>query len=123
MKKTDQAYRYHKNQDSREDQEFEQAAAYGKVKLGSSLIFWKKGLVWYRVKLEDVERAYRRIEEVNAKMCCGRINLDIQKLMLVKKDQTLLELPIGDGLEKEAKALYEALKEKQPQISYGKKES
>lgn len=121
MKKEDQLHRYYKNQDIREDQEFEQADCYGKVKLGSSLIFWKKGFVWYKVKTEDVERAYRRIEEVNAKMCCGRFNLDTQKLMLVKKDQTVLELLIGDRLEKEATALYEAMKQKWPQLSYGKK--
>lgn len=120
MKRKEQEYRYRKNQNEQTDREFEQAGCYGKVRLGEQQIFWKRGFVWYKAQLDDVVRAYRRVEEADARMCCGSMNFDIQKLMLVRKDGTILELLIGDGTDRDAKALFEELKQQRPEIAYGK---
>ena len=113
-------YVYRKKEDAHADQEFAQASQYGKVKIGKDLIFWKKGLKWNVTDLDGVTRAFRRIEAVDAKMCCGNVNFDVQKLVLVRKDGEELELLIGEGTVREADALYQRLQESRPEITYGK---
>ena len=112
-------YSYQKKQNEQLDAEFSQASQYGKVKLGKNHIFWKKGLKWNVAELDQVSRIYRRIQGVDTKMCCGNVNFDIQKLVLICKDGTELELLIGDGMLREAEILYQKLKTGHPYISYG----
>ncbi|MDY3919728.1 MAG: hypothetical protein SOZ59_12155 [Candidatus Limivivens sp.] len=111
---------YRKKENPDLDQEFAQASPYGKVKLGTRFIFWKKGLKWYRTPLEEIIRAFRRIEAVDTKMCCGNVNFDIQKLVLIGKAGTETELLIGEGNPREAEALYRDLQARCPGIAYGK---
>ena len=84
------------------DQEFEQGIAKGKVKLGENTIFWKKGLRWYGVKIEQVERIYRRVEEVKSKLCCGSANFDIQKLMLQRLNIPTIDVKKVKNFEKDS---------------------
>lgn len=111
---------YRRGECQETDQEFKEAPFYGKVKIGCRHIFWKKGFRWSMAELEKVQRAYRRIEAVDSKMCCGNVNFDIQKLVLILKDNTEIEILIGEGMPREAEALYEKMKTEYPQISYGK---
>lgn len=113
-------YLYTRSVDDELDQEFRQGIAKGKVKLGENTIFWKKGLRWYVVKIDQVERVYRRVEEVKSKLCCGSANFDIQKLMLQLKDSEELAVLISEGDVKVAESLYKLLQEKHPQLEYGK---
>lgn len=114
------SYTYHHGKDAALDTEFADAAPYGKVKLGKTVIFWKVTLRWFYLPLNLVQRAYRRVEEVNAKMCCGRANFDIQKLMLVLDEETTLELLISEGQAEPAVKLYKVLQETHPELKYGK---
>lgn len=111
---------YKKNHSPDIDAEFSIASSFGRVKLGRNYIFWKKGLHWYYQELRQVQRAFRRVEAVNARLCCSNVNFDIQKLVLILKDAAELELVIGDDGPWEAEKLYEALQERQPGICYGK---
>lgn len=113
-------FQYRKKEMELTDQEFESSSRYGKIKLGENRIFWKKGFSWYQVEFDKIYRIYRRIEAVDTKMCCGNVNFDIQKLVLVLKDGTEVEALIGDGMPREAEVLYEKLKERAPEICYGK---
>lgn len=113
--------RYQKRENELLDQQFDQAFRYGKIRLGMDTIFWKKGLAWYHIPFSKVSRIYRRIEGVDSKMCCGNVNFDIQKLILVLHNGEELELLIGDGMLKEAEALYKRLKEQCRGIEFGKK--
>lgn len=112
------SYEYGSNKEA--DSEFDEASVFGKVKMGQRYIFWKRGLRWSFVEIAKVQRAYRRIEAVKSKMCCGNVNFDIQKLVLLLKDGACLELLIGEGTPKEAEALYRKLSSENPQIQYGK---
>ena len=47
-------YIYTRGENAGADKEFEQGNIYGKVKLGSSHIFWKKGFWWYKVDMARV---------------------------------------------------------------------
>lgn len=116
-------YTYNRGNNSTMDQEFEQGMLRGKIRLGMHYIFWKKAFRWYVVEAERVERAYRRVEEVNAGMCCAKASFDIQKLVLKLKDGSELILLIGEGNEKEAVELYKEVQERYPGWLYGKYKS
>ena len=111
---------YKKNQIPEVTQDFEHGSLYGKVKLGSDYIFWKKSFSWKYVDMDEIRRAYRRVEAVDTKMCCGKVNFDIQKLVVELKDDTSYELLIGEGISKEAEALWAVFKERRPGILFGK---
>lgn len=115
-----EVFRYKKKEDERIDREFENASRYGKVALGKDLVFWKKGLRWMYADMNKIERAFRRIEAVDTKMCCGHVNFDIQKLVLIPRDGGELELLIGEGIPREAEALYEELRGQGRDILFGK---
>lgn len=120
MATKEKTYSYSRGLDAAADQDFMQGAAYGRVKLGRKYIFWKKGFRWYTVEITHVQRAYRRVEAVDTKMCCGNVNFDIQKLMLCLDDGAVLELLIGEGTLREAEGLYRDLQAAHPEIEYGK---
>lgn len=111
---------YRRGQDAALDEAFASGTLYGKIKLSTDHIFWKVALRWFCLPLGRVRRVYRRVEEVNAKMCCGRANFDIQKLMLQLEDETLLELHIGENERDVAGRLFQALKEAHPELQFGK---
>lgn len=111
---------YKKGENASLDQEFAAGQQYGKVKLADQYIFWKQGLRWKYERLEDVKQAFRRVEAVNTKMCCGSVNFDIQKLVLILKDETEQEILIGEGTLREAEKLFELMKEGHPEIRFGK---
>ena len=113
-------YSYKKGEDLQLDHDFEQASQYGRIKIGRQAIFWRRGLGWNCVMLTDVKRAFRRIHAVDTKMCCGNVNFDTQKLVLILKEGKELELVLGDGMPKEAELMYGKLKEFAPDLMYGK---
>ncbi len=120
MSKDIKAFIFNRGENAALDKEFENAASFDHVKLGDNHIFWRKGFRWYVIAIEQVTRAYRRVEEVKTKVCCGPANFDIQKLMLVLKDGETQEIRIGDGTKREAEGLYSALRNSHPQLQYGK---
>ncbi len=122
------AYIYTRNEDAALDAQFQNAARYGKVKLGTGVIFWKKGLRWYALPLAQVRRVYRQVEHVYGKMCCGGASFDIQRLILELHDGTSLTLVIGDNeigdqMKRDAEALFQSLKDTHPELEYGKESS
>lgn len=125
MKSDLKQYIYSQGKDAALDAAFNSAAIYGKVKLAQNHIFWKEGLRWCAVPLNRVQRIFRRVEYVNGRLCCGSLNYDIQRLVLVLDDNSTLDLLIGENqagnqVAKEAESLFQALKETHPELKYGK---
>ena len=123
--KTPKEFTYTRGKSSQLDADFEAAVSYGKTKLGTNHIFWKAGLRWYAVPLSRVRRAYRQVEYVYGKLCCGGSSFDIQRLMLMLEDGTSLTLVIGDNqigdhIKRQAEALFLALQSAHPHIQYEK---
>lgn len=119
------AYRYAKGQDPALDAEFASAPAYEKIRLGNQVLFWKSGLRWHVIGLDQVQRIFRRVEPVYGKLCCGRQSFLIEWLVLILPDGQELVLHIGDnvvgsGVQQQAEALLDHLKLSCPQIQYGK---
>lgn len=113
-------YAYKKGENLKLDAEFEAAEAYGLVKPGETAVFWRAGLRWHVIALEQVQRIFRRVEPVYGKLCCGGRSFIIERLVLILKDSTELELYIGDDMEKKAAALLETLQNAHPEILFGK---
>lgn len=112
-------YLFTKGADGEADREFAAARKYGHLRLGQTSLFWRAGLRWHRIPLSGVKRIFRRVVPVVGKLCCGSQTFLIEMLVLVLPDGTNLELYIGDDLEKDAKALYQALQEAHPELEYG----
>lgn len=113
-------YVYKKRTDPALDGEFAAGTDYGWVRPGQTVIFWRGGLHWYVVALSEVQRIFRRVEPVYGKLCCGGNSFIMEKLVLILKDGTELELYIGDDIEKKAIALLDFLKDTHPEILFGK---
>lgn len=114
---------YRKNENSSLDEQFASSSNYGKVKLGSDCIFFRQGLKWNYISLENATRIFRRVEPVNTKMCCGNVNFDRQFLVVVTGDGEETEMLIGEGNVREAEALFEKLQSLHPDIRYGKNDA
>ena len=113
-------YVYVRNVNIKADQEFLETEKYGNVKPGNTMLFWKRGLKWYVVSLEEVNRIYRRVEYVYGKNCVGRDKYEMQRLVLVLKNGEELEIPVGDRMEKKAVELMEYLQKEHAEILFGK---
>ena len=114
------AYRYTAKEDPALDSEFSAATYYENVKLGSTHLFWKPMFRWHVIPLSQVQRIFRRIEDVHGRLCCGGRSFRMEKLVLILMDNTELEIHIGDDVGTKAKALLEALQYSHPKILYGK---
>lgn len=113
-------YRYTKGENSAVDADFASVVSYEKVRPGKSFIFWKSGLRWHHIPVDNIQRIFRRVEAVHGKLCCGGRSFFIEWLVLVRSDGSELVLHIGDDVQKKAEALLQYLKEHHPQIQYGK---
>ena len=113
-------YVYKKGSNPALDGEFAAGKDYGWVRPGQTAVFWRSGLRWYTVALTEVQRIFRRVEPVYGKLCCGGKSFIMEKLVLILKDGTELELYIGGDIEKKAAALLDFLKEGHPEILFGK---
>lgn len=111
---------YKKKENPALDEEFATGKDYGWVRPGKTALFWRSGLRWHVAALSEVQRIFRRVEPVYGKLCCGGNSFIMEKLVLILKDGTELELYIGDDMEKKAAALLDFLKEGHPEILFGK---
>lgn len=112
-------YLYTKGADAALDAEFSAATAYGKVKPGKTVIFWKSGLRWYVISLTRVQRIFRRVERMHIRACGGGRPFVTEWLVLVLQDNRELLLHIVDNDQKKAERLLQALKDMHPDMKYG----
>ena len=113
-------YVYKKKENAALDADFAAGKDYGWVRAGQDNLFWRTGLHWNVVSLTEVQRIFRRVEPVYGKLCCGGHSFIMERLVLILKDGTELDLYIGDDMEPKAAALLEYLKEGHPEIVFGK---
>ena len=74
---------------------------------------------WYVVSLAEVQRIFRRVEQVVGRLCCGGQNFVIERLVLILKDGSEVVIHIGDDVQPAAEALLQALKDTHPELEYG----
>ena len=112
-------YVYKKKANPALDAEFAGGKDYGWVRPSQDSIFWRSGLHWYVVSLAEVQRIFRRVEQVVGRLCCGGQNFVIERLVLILKDGSEVVIHIGDDVQPAAEALLQALKDTHPELEYG----
>ncbi|MBO7252827.1 MAG: hypothetical protein J6V25_09420 [Oscillospiraceae bacterium] len=113
-------YLYTKNESADLDAQFAAAKKYGKVRLGTSVIFWRAAFKQYVISLDKVQRIRRGISTVIGRLCAGGRNYDMEYLVLVLHDGSELNIHITDDNKKLALELMTALEAAHPEIQYGK---
>lgn len=111
---------YKKGIDSQLDQEYKSSALHGmKVKLSENVLFYRKMFRWEYVLRDEIEQIYRKIEEVLSHTSCCAENVDIERLIVTKKDGEVLDIHVCDGERRTAERLYSDL-QKWTNIKFGK---
>ena len=118
-------YRFTKGEDPALDAQFSSAPAFGKIRTGDTVLFWKSGLRWHMIPLDGIRRIFRRVETVHGRLCCGGKTYIIQWLVLILPDGSELVLHVSDDIEigsgpRDAEVLLEHLKTAHPKIQSGK---
>lgn len=113
-------YLYTKGTDADLDAQFAAAQKFGKVRLGSTVLFWRAAFKQYAISLDTVQRIHRRINPVIGRLCAGGRQYDMEYLVLILQDGSELVVHIADDNKKAALALMAALEQSHPEIPYGK---
>jgi len=113
--------RYKKNVDESIDTAYKSSLKYGfNIKLSDEMIFYRKGLHWEYIQKDDITRIYRQIEPVSSYGSCCADSMDIQRLVVVLKNDESVSIHICDGEEKLAETVFSRLKSAWPDIEYRK---
>lgn len=114
------AFLYVKGSNPQLDAQLDSARKFGKVRLGSSAIFWRAAFKQYVVSLDQVQRIRRGMNTVIGRLCAGGRNYDAEYLVLTLTDGSELVVHIADDNKQVALDLVAALEQAHPQIKYGK---
>lgn len=102
-------------------QEYDSGRAIGVIRLGKEHLLFKKMWKVYYMAYTDMDRVFRRVQLVPAKLCCGKGEFQIENLVLChdENEVAMIQLP---GL-KAAEALMAELKKRAPHARFGKPET
>jgi len=92
--------------------EYTSAHPVGVIRVGDSHLFFRVRLRTYYIPFTDIKRAFRRVMEVPAKMCCGEGSFAIENLVICDDDKELAVIQLPGT--KAARLLMEELKKKMP---------
>lgn len=76
--------------------DFNTAKIIGNVRYGKHYIFYQAIRKWMYIDYNDIVWAYRRLEDVQGKLCCGTAGFEIHSLMLVTRDKKRVGIPLGE---------------------------
>lgn len=112
--------KYVKGQDARIDNEYKNSAMHSmRVKLSDEVLFYKKMFHWEYVLHEEISRIHRKVEEVVSHTSCCAENMDIDRLIITKKDGEVIDVHVCDGERRVAERLYDDLKKNWTDVSFG----
>ena len=97
-------------------EEYDAAHEVGILRVGLTILFFRVRLRTYYIPFSDITRAFRRVMEVPAKMCCGRGNFAMENLVVCDDEKELAV--IGLPGTKAARLLMEELREKMPDVIF-----
>lgn len=112
--------KYKKGIDATLDAAYKSSAMHGmNIKLAENIMFYRKMLHWEYVKCEDIQSVYRKVEEVISHTSCCAENVDIERLIITKKDGEVINVHVCDGERRVAERLYSDLKEFWTGVQFG----
>lgn len=101
------------------DAEYKSGREIGPITLGETCLFFKvKRKVSY-IPYTDIKRAFRRVQLVGMKMCCGKGDLEVENVVLCgSNDQELAMIQLPGA--RAGVILLEELEKRVPGIQIGK---
>lgn len=112
--------KYTKGTDPNIDKEYKSSALHGmKVKLSENILFYRKMFHWEYLKRDEIQRIYRKIEEVLSHTSCCAENVDIERLIVTTKSGEVVDIHVCDGERRTAERLYSDLQQWN-EIAFGK---
>ncbi|MBQ7678983.1 MAG: hypothetical protein IJT34_03945, partial [Butyrivibrio sp.] len=91
------------------------------LKIGEDHMFFRSRLKWYVVPYSGVDRCFRRVRNVPARLCCGRGSLDMESIVVSQNGRELAEIQMPGA--RAAVAAFEELKGKMPGAAFGRPEA
>ena len=96
---------------------YQNGRAIGPMRISSDHVFFRSGRKTYVIQASDLDRIYRRVLLVPARMCCGRGELAVENIVLEKDGKTLAQIRMPG--ERAGKAAFEELKKTAPHAQFG----
>ena len=98
-------------------EEYKQAREIGKLRLGQRHLYFRSGLRSYYIPYSDIQRYFRRVLRVPAKMCCGKGDFEIENLVICGEKGELAQIQLPG--QKAARIVMECLAELAPNAAVG----
>ena len=99
-------------------EDFAAADGMNSIYFGNQAVYLKKLMKIVYIPYADIDRIFRRVLQVPVKMCCGKGDLEVQYLVLMKEDQQILELQVPS--KSGAVMLFEEAKRRAPQLQFNR---
>lgn len=113
--------KYKKNENAALDADFAAADWYGNVRVGKDNIFYRRFMNLYYIPVGEIERAYRRVEEVKGRTGCCSNDFSIHRLILIQRDGTETVIKIGEEMYRhEPEKLIETIRNRFPSVAIGR---
>ena len=84
--------------------DYEGAKVFGKVRAGKTGVFFPDGLTVRYIPYSGLERVFKRINEVNGKLCCGNATFYYYRIVFVSGGKE-----IGDWITEDEKVIDAAI--------------
>lgn len=98
------------------EEEYRSSREIGVIRIGTGHLFFRAGLKRYCMAYGDIKRAFRRVNSVPAKMCCGKGDFQIESLVIADDEGELAQITLPGS--KAARELMKELKEKMPDADF-----
>lgn len=97
-------------------QEYKDARAIGVIRIGEEMLYFRVKTRVYYVPYADIKHAFRRVNLVAARMCCGKGDFRIENLVIgdAESELAVIQLPGTRA----AQELMKVLKEKMPECDF-----
>lgn len=78
--------------------DFSLARKFGKIQIGKKALFYKDGLKTICVPFEKMDRTFIRVVGGAASMCCGSMDYEYYRLVVVHEDEEIVDFIVGEDL-------------------------
>jgi hypothetical protein len=97
--------------------EFSSTDKIGPFRVGQTAFFYRDGLKKYAIPFADIDQAFTRIEPVPTHCCCGTLNFEIYRLVIVSQGREIADIRTED--DKWVDKVQALLKERIPDLKLG----
>ncbi len=98
------------------EEEYRAAREIGPVRVGTTCLFVRKMMKTEYIPYKVITRCFRRVDLVQASLCCGKGDLQLEYLVVCVGDEEIAQVKLPDA--RAGKALLEELKAKIPHAEF-----